>query len=110
MMDKIKGWVGPVIVGAIAGMILLPVLFGFVSGGTATEMAAQAAEDATVAALTPICVANAQAQPDVLAAVMEKSTYQRRAEVSEAGWSTYPEGASRALKRAIDEGCIAGLS
>lgn len=109
-MEKIKQWIVPVLVGAVLGMILMPMAFGFVSGGTAQEMAAQAAEDASVAALVPICVANAQADPDAVATVLAMSSYQRRTGVANAGWSTYPDGASSTLKRAIDQGCVDSLS
>ena len=108
-MEKIKGYIGPVIGGVLAGMALLSFGFGFVSGSTATEMAEEAAENASVVALTPICVANAKADPEGLAQVMAMSSYSRRNGVSKAGWPVYPEGANSSLQRAIDQGCADGL-
>lgn len=108
-MEKVKQWTWPFLIGLALGMVLISFGFGFVSGGTASKMAAQAAEDASVAALAPLCIANAQADPAKLAEVMALSSYQRRSEVSKAGWATYPDGASSTLKRAIDQGCINGL-
>ena len=109
-MEKIKQSIVPALIGVVIGMLLMTFGFGFVSGGTATEMAEQAAQDASVAALVPICVANAQADPDTMATVLAMSSYQRRTGVANAGWATYPDGASTTLKRAIDQGCVDGLS
>lgn len=108
-MDRLKAAFWPAVGGIVVGMLLLTLVFGFVSGGTATEMAEEAAEDATVAALAPLCIANAQADEAGLAEVMAMSSFQRRNAVSDQGWATYPEGASSALTRAIDQACVNGL-
>jgi hypothetical protein len=109
-MEKMKQAIGPLLVGIVCGMLLLSFGFGFVSGGTVAEAAADAAEEASVAALVPFCVANAQADEATLTEVMAKSSFQRRAEVSKAGWAIYPDAASSSLKRSIDQGCIDALS
>jgi len=115
-MEKAKQWAAPLIVGIVLGMIILSFGFGFMSGGSAQDLAddqVEAKEDALAEVLVPYltqeCAANAQADPDGLAEVMAKSSYQQRQAISDTGWVTYPEGASSSLTRAIDQGCLDAL-
>jgi len=110
MFENLKPAAWPFIIGMVVGMALLSFGFGFMSAGTANELAENAAQEAAVAALVPQCVDRARADEVGLAAVLEKPTSQRRTEISQAGWATYPEGASPGLKRAIDQGCVDVLS
>lgn len=80
------------------------------SNNSATEMAKRAAMDATISALVPMCVTNAQAEPEKVAEVLAMSARQRFTGVSKAEWATYPAGANSATKRAIDEACALALS
>ena len=102
MIQKITGNIWPFLLGAVVGMALLVFGFGFVSSGSAETAAREAAQDATVAALVPICVSNAQADEARLAEVVALNSFRRRDGVKEAGWAVYPEGASSSLTRAID--------
>ena len=73
--------------GAIAAMIIGFVWGGWVTGGTAEEMAVASGEDATVLALTPLCVAKAEQQPEqVVLLKKEGSAYGRGMFVTKAGW------------------------
>ena len=73
--------------GAIAAMIIGFVWGGWVTGGTAGKMAVSSAEDATVLALTPLCVAKAEQQPEqVVLLKKEGSAYGRGMFVTKAGW------------------------
>ncbi len=110
MIDKLKLWAWPFIGGVVVGMALLSFGFGFVSGGSAAEQAQKAATDATVAALVPLCVANAQADEAGLAEVLALTSFRRRDGVKEAGWAVYPAGANSSLTRAIDQGCADALT
>lgn len=87
----------PFMWGAAAGAIALAI-FGFnwggwVSGGTAEKLAAARADEATLAALTPICVAQFQrsAKASVnLAALKETKTWEQADYVQNGGWATMP--------------------
>ncbi len=80
------------------GAIILTVVLGFsrggwVTGGTASQMAEASAQSAVVARLAPICVAqfNADAQRAVRLEELKATTsYQRTAYVKEQGWATMP--------------------
>lgn len=87
---KVPEWVKPlawgVIGGGIAAMIIGFVWGGWVTGGTAREMEAVSAQAAVVQALTPVCVAKAEQQPDQLVLLEEESSWKRDEFVMEAGW------------------------
>jgi hypothetical protein len=87
---NVPEWVKPaawgVIGGAIAAIIIGFAWGGWVTGGTAIEMAAAGAETAVVEALTPLCVVKAEQQPEKLVPLKEESSYQRDNFVIEAGW------------------------
>jgi hypothetical protein len=88
----------PALWGAVGGAIALAfagfTFGGWVTGGTATELARRQADNAVVAALTPFCVekfrhaANANENLGRLKAISfswERGTY-----VSKGGWATLP--------------------
>ena len=83
-------WIKPaawgVVGGAIAAMVVGFAWGGWVTGGTATQMAATSAESAIVQAFTPLCVAKAEQEPDQLVLLEEESSWQRDDFVAEAGW------------------------
>jgi hypothetical protein len=84
-------WIKPGLWGAVGGAVVaIAIGFsvgGWVTEGTAEEMAAARAESAVVKAFTPICVANAQREPEKLAALKAESSWQRDAFVEKAGWA-----------------------
>ena len=72
--------------GAVAAMIIGFVWGGWVTGGTAGQMASASAQDATVLALTPLCVAKGEQQPEQLVLLKKESTWSCDAFVTKAGW------------------------
>lgn len=76
---------------AIATMIVGFTWGGWVTGGTATEMAEDAAEDARAQLASVVCVerfVNAKDAGAQLAALKETSRWQRRKFVEEGNWTT----------------------
>lgn len=99
---KFPLWIQPGLWGVVVGAILLAVV-GFNWGGwttqaTAEKMALNQANTAVVTALTPFCVALAQADDNTMAKLEElaaiTSASQRRTFVANAGWATMPGQAS----------------
>lgn len=110
-MEKhdIKTFVGGVGVGIVGGAIVAFSAGWIVTTGSAASRAADAANAATVAALTPACVERGLAHNDQLATIREASSYKRRSMVEKAGWVNVPEGASYSLKRDMAAACADGL-
>ncbi len=91
--EKIK----PALWGAIGGAIVLAIVGfawgGWVTGGTAQEMAEQMAEDAVVDRLAPICVEqfNQGSEKDQkLNELKEKPSFARGDYIEKQGWATMP--------------------
>jgi len=87
----------PALFGAVAGAVALAIVGfswgGWVTGGTAKQMAADQARLEVVAALVPICMQQSSQDPGVvetLALLKEASRYQRSDMLMEAGWATMP--------------------
>jgi len=59
---------------------------GWVTGGTAGQMATTSAQSASVLALTPLCVAKGEQQPEQLVALKKESNWSRGDFVTKAGW------------------------
>jgi hypothetical protein len=106
----IPEWVKPtiwgVIGGAIAAIVIGFVWGGWVTGGTATKMEAASAEAAIVLAFTPLCVANAQEQPEQIALLKGEKTWDQDDFVVEAGWvanvtEEYRADVARACAKAV---------
>ena len=72
--------------GAIAAMIVGFAWGGWVTGGTAGKMVETSAQDASVLALTPLCVVKAEQQPDQLVLLKKESSWNRGSFVTKAGW------------------------
>lgn len=83
-------WIKPAAWGVVGGVIAAIVVGfawgGWVTGGTATQMAATSAEAAIVQAFTPLCVSKAEQEPEQLVLLKEESSWQRDDFVVEAGW------------------------
>ena len=87
---QVPASVKPAIWGAIGGAIAAMIIGfgwgGWVTGGTAGKMVATSAQDASVLALTPLCVAKAEQQPEQLVLLKKESSWNRRDFVIKAGW------------------------
>ncbi|BCP54069.1 hypothetical protein K32_26860 [Kaistia sp. 32K] len=108
-------WVQPSLLGAAVGAIGIAVIGftwgGWVTGGTAQARAETLAKSQMVAALTPFCVAQSQADPQLterLTALKVASSYQRRELVIANGWATLP-GATEA-NRDVADACQKSLT
>lgn len=102
-----QAWIKPgvwgVVVGAAGAMIVGFNWGGWVTGGTANELASDRAETAVVAAYTPVCVANAQrAGADQLAQLKAADSWTRDTFVVEAGWVT---NVAEPYREAVAEAC-----
>lgn len=94
---KMPEWTGKAVWGGIVGAVAITVLGftwgGWTTGGSAAAMAKSESQKAVVAALTPICVAQAQIDPErevKMAALNEASSYKQRDVLSDFGWATMP--------------------
>ncbi len=110
--EKLATGLWGVVIGAVGGVIAL-FSFGLITwSGSAEDMAQKRSEQAVIAALTPVCVANfkaagAEAQEIKLAALEEARSYQRDDYVKEQGWATMP--GSTEPNSAIAETCAEEL-
>lgn len=102
----------PMLMGAVGGAVALAIVGfgwgGWVTGGTADEMANDRAESAVVAALAPICVAQFQKQSGFdgrLSELNEIRSFQRATYIKEGGWATMPgaDAGSKGVARACAE-------
>lgn len=110
---KIHPGVKPSIWGAAAGAVAISVVgfsgLGWTLGSSADRLAAQRADAAVVAALTPICVDRFNHQPDAAARLIEfrkiSSSWDRRSSIEKGGWATMPgsEGSNSAVANACAE-------
>lgn len=104
-------WLKPALLGAATGAAALA-LFGFSGGGwmttgAAEKMANNEAREQVVAAMTPVCVAQAEKDPlqnAKMARIQDTVSYKRHNAVMDAGWATMP-GATEA-DREIARACL----
>lgn len=90
-------WLKPALQGAAVGAIALAITGftwgGWVTGGTAKEMAADQAKLEVLAALVPICIEQSSQDPNVtetLALMKDAYFGERNDMVVKAGWATMP--------------------
>jgi len=90
-------WLRPGLYGAVVGAAALAIVGfswgGWVTGGTAKQMASDQARLEVVAALVPICLDQSSQDPKVtetLAELKDTSSYQRSDMLMKAGWATMP--------------------
>ena len=113
---NIPHWVKPGIFGAVIGAALVGIagfsVGGWVTEGSATQMANAISHNNVIAALVPVCVANSQMDTDrdakletILAA---SSSYQRRNALMESGWATVP--GSTSPDRDLAQACLTKLN
>ena len=105
----------PGLMGAVVGAAALALvgftLGGWVTGGTAKEMAADQAKLEVLAALMPICIQQSSQDPQVvetLAQLKDASSYQRSDMLMKAGWATMP--GSSEPNRNVAKACIKVLA
>jgi hypothetical protein len=105
----------PFLWGAAVGAIALAVVGfswgGWVTAGTAERSAGTRADQATLAALTPICVAQFQKSPGArtsLATLKETNSWQQAEYVSKGGWATMP-GSKAEPNREVATACAEAL-
>jgi len=105
----------PGLKGAVAGAAALAILGftwgGWVTGGTAKEMAADQAKLEVVSALVPICIQQSSQDPQVvetLAQLKDASNYQRSDMLMKAGWATMP--GSSEPNRNVAKACMKVLA
>jgi dienelactone hydrolase len=105
-------WLKPGLQGAAVGAVALAIIGfswgGWVTGGTAKQMAAEQARLEVVAALVPICLEQSRQDPQVvetLARLKDTSSYQRSDLLIKAGWATMPGSSdpNRDVARACTE-------
>lgn len=107
-------WVKPGIYGAIVGAAFVGIVGfswgGWVTGGSASEMASALAEDEVIAAFVPFCVDMSRTDNErmaKLATIRDATSYKRRDAVMATGWATMP-GAD-APNRNLAQACLADL-
>ncbi len=112
-------WLKPGVYGAAIGAVLAMVLGfswgGWMTGGSASEMADKLAQEQVMSALVPVCVNMSEIDPDraeKLAALESASSFKRRDTVADAGWATIPgmAGPDRNLAKACEEALKANAS
>ncbi len=99
MSTKIPEWVKPAGWGGIVGAVVIAII-GFsascvVTSGTANEQAARRAQQAVIAAMTPVCVAQfkklAEEEEAIhLAALEQESSWKQGDYIETQGWATMP--------------------
>lgn len=113
---KTPEWVSPALYGAAAGAVALAIVGfswgGWVTGGTARQMSADATVLAVATSLTPYCLERSRNDPNAAATMAELETttgFNRTSIVQKAGWAT-PLGEDRpntALARACERALAA---
>jgi hypothetical protein len=114
-MKIIPEQTSPFIWGAVSGAVALAIVGfawgGWVTGGTAEQLAAARADAATVAALAPICVSQFHTSPEAgarLATLKSTASWQQSDYVSQGGWATMP-GSSAEPNRQVAAACAEAL-
>jgi len=110
-MARKSGKTAPFLWGAAAGAIALAgvgfSLGGWMTGYTTEALAAASADEAVVASLTPICVAQFRRDPRAwssLTAIKAIDRWQRADFVSRNGWATMP-GSTQGPNPAVASAC-----
>jgi hypothetical protein len=84
---------------------------GWVTGGTAGKMATASADTAVVQALTPLCVAKAEQQPEQLVLLKKANSWEQSNFVVKAGWvATVSEKYRSAVARACASTAVEAMA
>ncbi|MCC7273625.1 MAG: hypothetical protein IT561_13220 [Alphaproteobacteria bacterium] len=112
---RIPEWVKPGVYGAFLGAVGVMIVGfswgGWVTGGTARQLAATGASMAVVSALTPICVDNSKRDPQMTERMVQlkaASSYGRADLVAKNGWATLP--GTSAPDRSLADACADRLA
>ncbi len=113
---KLPDWLSPAIKGAVGGAVALAIVGftwgGWVTGGTARQMASDRARTDVVEALTTtVCLEQSKRDPQAAQKIVElkaASSYSRTDFIMKTGWATMP-GASEP-NRDIASACGTKLS
>lgn len=112
---KIPARTEPFLWGAAAGAVALAIVGftwgGWMTGGTAERLGVARAEQAMIASLTPICVAQFRKDPKAkasLAVLKETDSWKQSDYVSEGGWATMP-GSKTEPNREVASACAQAL-
>lgn len=112
---KIPSWLEPGLKGAAVGAAALAIIGftwgGWVTAGTAKQMAGEHARLEVVAALVPICLDQSKQDPKVvktLSQLKEASNYMRSDMLMKAGWATMP--GSSDPNRSVARACMEKLA
>ncbi len=109
---NVPKWLKPALNGAVVGAAALAIVGfswgGWLTGGTAKQMASDQARLEVVAALVPICMQQSSQDPQVvetLAQLKDAGSYQRSDMLMKAGWATMPgsDDPNRLVARACME-------
>ena len=95
---KIHPMIKPALWGGVIGAVAMAIVgfsgLGWTLGSTAEKMAIARADAATVAALTPVCVARFGAQADATAKLTEfkkiSTSWDQRSFIEKGGWANTP--------------------
>lgn len=108
-------WTKPALTGAAVGAIALAIIGfswgGWVTGGSAKDMAAKQSVADIAAALTPYCLERSQSDANAVAIMAElkaATSFSRRSVVEKSGWAT-PLGADKP-NTALAQACQLALS
>ena len=111
---KTPEWLKPGFYGVVIGAVCVSIAGfswgGWMTGDAASKMANTMAHDQVIAAMVPVCLGLADADPDRianLATIRDATSYNRRDAVMEAGWATVP--GSEVPNRDIAKACLAVL-
>ena len=111
-------WLKPGIYGAVVGAAALTIAGfswgGWVTGGTAEQLAGKQAKLEVIAALVPICMEQSSQDPqagDTLTELKNTSSYKRVDVIMRTGWATMPGSSdpSRDVARACVQQLAAGF-
>jgi hypothetical protein len=90
-------WLKPAVVGAVGGAVAIAIVGfswgGWVTGGTARDMANDQARMEVVAALVPICIEQSAQDPqfgETIAELKDARSYERSRLLMATGWATMP--------------------
>lgn len=117
-MPKLPATTEPFLWGAVVGAIALAIVGftwgGWVTGSTSERLATTRADQATVASLVPICVAQFKKGPEMrvsLAKLKEIETWQQAEYVEKGGWAKMPgAGAGAEPNREVASACAEALN
>ena len=116
-MPKIPEDTTPVLWGALSGAIALAIVGfnwgGWVTGGTSEKAAVARAEQATVAALTPVCVEQfrkAADAPATLKTLKGMNSWEQGEYVGKGGWAKMPGSTVPEANGQVVTACVEALN